>query len=102
MLDDGNVRLTFAQPKQSLEVFRTLAAVRQAAFDLLGTLGYRSDKTVALEGSKAQGLPRLHQRAQSEPISHLGQCIVQPGEGIDAVVVRAPLQRPVSGRQVPS
>ena len=26
VLDDGNVRLTFAQPKQSLEVFRTLAA----------------------------------------------------------------------------
>ena len=26
MLDDGNVRLTFAQPKQSLEVFRTLAS----------------------------------------------------------------------------
>lgn len=26
VLDDGNVRLTFAQPKQSLEIFRTLAA----------------------------------------------------------------------------
>lgn len=26
VLDDGNVRLTFAQPKQSLEVFRTLSA----------------------------------------------------------------------------
>lgn len=26
VLDDGNVRLTFAQPKQSLEIFRTLAS----------------------------------------------------------------------------
>jgi len=31
--DDGNVRLTFAQPKKSLEVFRALAAGSASAFD---------------------------------------------------------------------
>ena len=33
--DDGNVRLTFAQPKQSLEIFRTLAAGNPSASDKL-------------------------------------------------------------------
>ncbi|EDY83482.1 Helicase conserved C-terminal domain protein [Verrucomicrobiia bacterium DG1235] len=33
VLDDGNVRLTFAQPKQSLEVFRALAASQSTALD---------------------------------------------------------------------
>jgi SNF2 family DNA or RNA helicase len=31
VLDDGNVRLSFAQPKQSLEVFRALAAAQDSA-----------------------------------------------------------------------
>ncbi len=35
----------------SLQAFAA-APVRQAALDLLDTLGYLSDKTVALEGSK--------------------------------------------------
>ena len=35
VLDDGNVRLTFAQPKQSLEIFRTLAADHSSALDTL-------------------------------------------------------------------
>lgn len=33
--DDGNVRFTFAQPKQTLELFRTLAADHASAFDQL-------------------------------------------------------------------
>ncbi len=35
VLDDGNVRLTFAQPKQSLEIFRTLAAGKSSAHNHL-------------------------------------------------------------------
>jgi len=35
VLDDGNVRLTFAQPKQSLELFRTLAASQSSALNQL-------------------------------------------------------------------
>jgi SNF2 family DNA or RNA helicase len=35
ILDDGNVRLTFAQPKQCLEIFRDLAASHTSAFDKL-------------------------------------------------------------------
>lgn len=35
VLDDGNVRLTFMQPKQSLELFRSLAAGHTSAFATL-------------------------------------------------------------------
>jgi hypothetical protein len=35
VLDDGNVRLTFMQPKQCLELFRTLAAGHVSAFTAL-------------------------------------------------------------------
>ncbi len=35
VLDDGNIRLTFAQPKQALELFRTLAAGHPAPLNAL-------------------------------------------------------------------
>ncbi|MCH8511756.1 MAG: ATP-dependent helicase, partial [Kiritimatiellae bacterium] len=35
VFDDGNVRLTFAQPKQNLELFRTLAAGHPAPLNAL-------------------------------------------------------------------
>ncbi len=38
VLDDGNVRLTFAQPKQSLEIFRDLAAGHSSALGNLCNL----------------------------------------------------------------
>ena len=38
VLDDGNVRLTFAQPKQSLEIFRALAAGQSSPLNNLCTL----------------------------------------------------------------
>lgn len=37
--------------KSHLQAF-TAGSLRQASFDLLGVLGYRSDKTIALDGSK--------------------------------------------------
>ncbi len=51
--------------ESSLQAF-TSTPLRQASLDLLATLGYRSDKTIDLEGSKPQTFIKLVEEANSD------------------------------------